>query len=736
MNKKLLVILMSLILVVTCFVGTGCKKKTGQSETESSSQSSTESESESTPVESESESKPVESEPESQEPTYAFDALVGYSVIETLPMQITASSTVTETATPSSTQSSVIDVANLAQYPFKNVEINKYSSLIFFVKALNNSAFEIAKSGGNSLYTSTGSDWNIVEIRREIVDGEGIYRLYVNGAYITNPNLSENYNELVGNLKGKYYFSELFAIENPDFVERFEIIMQNPLDREADDLTTDDYPCEDSVELNVHQIKDWGKVNFKDLKLAPYSKIKFYMKGQSSWISFKKTVDEGEILYLDNKDTHILCDGSWNEILIEKIESGYAFYINGKQVAFDFKYNLNEIKLTLNKDDIIVSEVFAIKDKNYVVATPTAVTVDPIGFKTATRTENVYELAPVDYATLSYAYTVSSWCKSTFGELNLLEYEEISFYVRSAKGEWVTVEVAGKNVLASQDTIWHEVKLSKSETGLMSITVDGSLKANKVSNLAQISMSLTGGDVVYISELYGIKDFTYQKATVTFKEGAGFTYKINDAYVNAGLAILGKDTSFSFKVELGGLYNKSEITVKANGETIESENGLYTVQVKGDTQIEVLGVVENPLEDIDFVEVARNPFGFKGTEVTDDLGSGYSKVTTVAKTKWSNGGDKFVEIDANKYSELRFYVKSANWFELGTPSSKTAFWGDRAETWKEVKLVKGEGVWTVYIDEKERGKIVLTNLKDDFFIRCGDSTVYISELLGVLDTNA
>ena len=122
----------------------------------------------------------------------------------------------------------------MAQYLFKNVEINKYSSLIFFVKALDNSAFEIAKSGGNSLYTSTGSDWNIIEVKREIVDGEGIYRLYVNGAYITNPNLSGNYNELVGNLNGKYYFSELFAIENPDFVERFEIIMQNPLDREVD----------------------------------------------------------------------------------------------------------------------------------------------------------------------------------------------------------------------------------------------------------------------------------------------------------------------------------------------------------------------------------------------------------------------------------------------------------------------------------------------------------------------
>ena len=730
MSKKILVILMSLVFATSCFLSSSCKKKGGESESESTVQSLPESESVSEPA-----SEP-ESEPESQEPTYAFDALDGYSVIDTLPLQITASSTVSERATPSSAQSSVVEVASLAQYLFKNVEINKYSSLIFFVKALDNSAFEIAKSGGNSLYTSTGSDWNIIEVKREIVDGEGIYRLYVNGAYITNPNLSGNYNELVGNLNGKYYFSELFAIENPDFVEIFEIIMQNPLDREVDDLTTEDYPCEEAIELNVHQIKEWGKVSFKDLKLAPYSKIKFYMKGQSSWISFKKTVDEGEILYLDNKDTHILCDGSWNEILIEKIEGGFAFYINGKRVAFDFKYNLSEIKLTLNKDDIIVSEVFAIKDKDYVEVRPAAITVDPLWFKTATRTENIYELAPVDYATLSHAYTVSSWCKSSFSELNLLEYEEISFYVRSAKGEWVTVEVAGKNVLACQDTVWHEVRLSKSETGLMSITVDGSLRSGKVTNLAQLSSSLTGGDVVYFSEIYGIRDYTYQKAEVTFKSGTGFTYKVNDAYVNGDKAILGKNTSFSFKVELGGLYNKSEITVKANGATVTAEGGLYTVQVDGDVEIEVLGVVENPLEDIAYVEVARNPFGFTGTEVTDDLGSGYSQVTTVAKTKWSANGDKFVEIDANMYSELRFFVKSANWFELGTPSKKTAFWGDRAETWMDVRLVKGATAWTVYINEEERGQIVLTNLKDDFYVRCGDATVYISELLGVLDTNA
>lgn len=734
MSKKILVILMSLVFAISCFFGSSCKKKGGESESESTVQSSPESESVSEPA-SEPESETT-SEPESQEPTYAFDALDGYSVIDTLPLQITASSTVSERATPSSAQSSVVEVASLAQYLFKNVEINKYSSLIFFVKALDNSAFEIAKSGGNSLYTSTGSDWNVIEVKREIVDGEGIYRLYVNGAYITNPNLSGNYNELVGNLKGKYYLSELFAIENPDFVERFEIIMQNPLDREADDLTTEDYPCEEAIELNVHQIKDWGKVSFKDLKLAPYTKVKFYMKGQSSWISFKKTVDEGEILYLDNKDTHILCDGSWNEILIEKIESGYAFYINGKRVAFDFKYNLSEIKLTLNKDDIIVSEVFAVKDKDYVEVRPMAITVDPLWFKTATRAEDIYELAPVDYATLSHKYTVSSWCKSPFSELNLLEYEEVSFYVRSAKGEWVTVEVAGKNVLACQDTIWHEIKLSKSETGLMAITVDGSLRSGKVTNLAQLSSSLTGGDVVYFSEIYGIRDYTYQKAEVTFKAGTGFTYKVNDVYVNGDKAILGKNTSFSFKVELGGLYNKSEITVKANGATVTAEGGLYTVQVDGDVEIEVLGVVENPLEDIDFVEVARNPFGYKGTEITDDLGSGYSQVTTVAKTKWSANGDKFVEIDANKYSELRFYVKSKNWFEFGTPSSKTAFWGNPAETWMEVKLVKGETTWTVYINEEERGQIVLTNLKDDFYVRCGDATVYISELLGVLDENA
>ena len=73
MNKKLLVVLMSLVFTITCFLGVSCGKKKGTSETESSSQSSAESESESTPAES----TPVESEPDSQEPTYAFDALDG-----------------------------------------------------------------------------------------------------------------------------------------------------------------------------------------------------------------------------------------------------------------------------------------------------------------------------------------------------------------------------------------------------------------------------------------------------------------------------------------------------------------------------------------------------------------------------------------------------------------------------------------------------------------------------------
>lgn len=59
------------------------------------------------------------------------------------------------------------------------------------------------------------------------------------------------------------------------------------------------------------------------------------------------------------------------------------------------------------------------------------------------------------------------------------------------------------------------------------------------------------------------------------------------------------------------------------------------------------------------------------------------------------------------------------------------------ETWTEIKLVKGESSWTVYANGLEKGQMVLTNLKDDFFVQLGDATVYISELLGLpIEANA
>ena len=41
----------------------------------------------------------------------------------------------------------------------------------------------------------------------------------------------------------------------------------------------------------------------------------------------------------------------------------------------------------------------------------------------------------------------------------------------------------------------------------------------------------------------------------------------------------------------------------------------------------------------------------------------------------------------------------------------------------------------VYVNDEERGTIVLTNLKDDFKVELGDATIYLSELLGELDPN-
>ncbi len=152
---------------------------------------------------------------------------------------------------------------------------------------------------------------------------------------------------------------------------------------------------------------------------------------------------------------------------------------------------------------------------------------------------------------------------------------------------------------------------------------------------------------------------------------------------------------------------------------------------------EVLGVVENVAEESVYEKIAQNPFGLSGEEITGDLGSEHSLVTTVATTKWTASGYKFAEVDVSKYSEICFFVKSSTWFEMYSPDKATKFYASKPETWTEIKLVKGESSWTVYANGLEKGQIVLTNLKDDFFVQLGDATVYISELLGLpIEANA
>ena len=219
-----------------------------------------------------------------------------------------------------------------------------------------------------------------------------------------------------------------------------------------------------------------------------------------------------------------------------------------------------------------------------------------------------------------------------------------------------------------------------------------------------------------------------ETAEITFIEGEGYTYSLSDGEVEIG-------TTIEFSITLDENYNQSVVIVKANGTEIVPNDEVYSLIISVDTVIEVFGVVENPLEEIDFVEVARNPFGLSGTETVEDLGSKFSSVTTVATTKWSASGAKFAEISVSKYSEIRFFVKSTGYFELYTTDQATTFYQGQPTTWTEVRFVQGETSWTVYVNDEEKGTIVLTNLKDDFFIQLGDNTVSISELLGVLDTN-
>ncbi len=680
--------------------------------------------------------------------TISVEGLLLYEMIIRNPLNVSPDGTTAEElGTPMSEASNIITAGWKAEgYSFANVRLERYLAICFYVKADNAwIAFRDNLGEFNELDTpiyangvkneATGenepdSQWRKYEFIRETADdGSVSYRLYVDGVMHTHYDAENEVDariktklaDFLVDINGTYYVSELFGCLDPEYASQagsLEIYAQTPFVTPQDDYSTENYPCEESIRVNVYARPQWGKEQLISLPLAPYQEVKFYISCPSSgWI----------VGHLNGKDVAIFASGTgWHEFLIQKEGDKFALYVDGQITEEYLGFNLNELEFILNDATYYVSELFVLGDPNYVPPNYEAVTSeDPMG-----QPSNVVEGdVPAEYVEDLYKLIPGDWTNAYFEPLNALQYKELKFFAKGPgeENKWLQIALGGNDLLATNDGEWHEMTLVKANGGVF-VYVDGVQKA-KVTNLAQLRLVMTGGGTYYYTDVYGVKDENYVPVTLKAPKGEGYRIEFVDAYAENDVAVLEKGSNVSFRVILSLDYDQSNYTVQIGGTTVEAVDGIFTATVNGDATISVYGVKENPNS---FVHILDHPFELVGEETTDILPEGFDQVTKLTTT-WNRYS--FKPVNLNKYLEVRFAVYSSGWFGImdgDVVIDETT--GDGQ--WLRIRLVKVDGGWQLFYNEKDEGILVLPyNNLSDLGFRFGDNTYYVTELKGLENPN-
>ena len=131
-----------------------------------------------------------------------------------------------------------------------------------------------------------------------------------------------------------------------------------------------------------------------------------------------------------------------------------------------------------------------------------------------------------------------------------------------------------------------------------------------------------------------------------------------------------------------------------------------------------------------YEQVAKSPFGITGTVNESDLPSEDVNLVITSSTTYADN-HPMVSVDVSEYKELKYYVKSTGYFEMYSPDKGVTYYASKPTEWLEVKFVKNDDIWTLFIGGENKGTVTLTNLSSDFKTRLGTNTVNITDLVGV-----
>ncbi len=654
-------------------------------------------------------------------------------------------------------------------HPFISMAVSQYTELKFWIKNNGSGYIEIYDFAKEKTYISSNSvaAWTEIKMTKA---SDGTWTISVGGEVkqsgVTLTNLHDDFKTSLGD--NTIYVTELLTYGEKAYEPKAETVTvaKNPFGLSGTE-TTETIDGESYTVTTASTTWGWDK-HFVSVDVSAYSVLKFWIKKSGNgWIEIKDSTQTTS--YISEGTS-----GGWMEIKMTK--SGDTWTISQddtiKATGVTLTNLYNNFAISLGDNTIFVTELIGTKENDYTV------TENP--FQQAASMTSA-DLPDESAEKITVVNTSWGWNKH-FASADVSAYSELKFWIKKSGGGWIEIKDSTQTTsYISEGTsgVWMEIKMTKSGD-TWTISQDNTVKATGVTltNLYDNFAISLGDNTVYVTELQAdgtsIADnpFGWTDGTVySFEDKLdtltnmlstnwntnGQPFKSVDVSVYKTLQFFIKSTGY---VEFysadgattyfeGNLPAWTEIRFERDGDTwtlyVGNEEkgkiGLLDLATDFKVQLGTNTVYTSALfceyAGLENYEVlAENPFnGVSGTTSSETANEISEQSTIIAATHGGTSGYKFAKVDnLSWYKELKFFVKSTEYFEIYGGSDKTnCYYGEVTTSWTEVKLLKHGETWTLFIDGTAKAyDIALTNLQDDFTLELGNNTVTVSELFGVI----
>ncbi len=272
------------------------------------------------------------------------------------------------------------------------------------------------------------------------------------------------------------------------------------------------------TQFTVFTAGGWQEQPFDSFDLTPYEIVKFYGQRLS-----------GGSIIVPGLPT-FYCDPNVTEFKFVKNGAGYDLYVAGtkQELGDTVLTNLNQLKFNIGTAGTSFRYSDVVVDSASYIAPPKCDPVSGSIYEAATPEASPSTTPDIEDKTglELYAYTSSDWANASFDDIDLLQYEEVKFYVISlnSKGSIKTNSDGGSTgtITYLSDGTWKEIHLVKNAQGTgFDVYVNNVLSTIKfytdnnrtteipLTNLKQLTLNQDKDHQFLISNLFVISDSDY-----------------------------------------------------------------------------------------------------------------------------------------------------------------------------------------------------------------------------------